>query len=63
MRIDHLRSRQRPDGTWPLDRRDPGRVWFDVDEGAGEPSRWVTLRALRVLGWWDDHRPLRSSLH
>jgi len=54
--IDHLRSRRRPDGTWPLDRRDPGRVWFDVDEGPGEPSRWVTLRALRVLSWWDGHR-------
>jgi len=54
--VDHLRSRQRPDGTWPLDRRDPGRVWFDVDEGPGEPSRWVTLRALRVLAWWDEHR-------
>jgi hypothetical protein len=61
--IDHIRSRQRPDGTWPLDRRDPGRVWFDVDEGPGEPSRWVTLRALRVLAWWDDHPPVRSSLH
>jgi hypothetical protein len=52
--IDHVRSRQRPDGRWPLDRRDPGRVWFDVDEDPGEPSRWVTLRALRVLQWWDD---------
>ncbi len=51
--VDHVRSRQRPDGTWPLDRRDPGRVWFDVDEGPGEPSRWVTLRAMRVLQWWD----------
>ena len=61
--IDHIRSRQRPDGTWPLDRRDPGRVWFDVDEGPGEPSRWVTLRALRVLAWWDNHPPVRSSLH
>jgi hypothetical protein len=46
--VDHLRSRQRPDGTWPLDRRDPGRVWFDVDDEPGEASRWVTLRALRV---------------
>ena len=31
----------------------PGRVWFHMDDGAGEPSRWVTLRAARVLRWWD----------
>ena len=60
--VDHLRSRQRADGTWPLDRRDPGRVWFDVDEGPGQPSRWVTLRALRVLKWWDAHPQVRSAL-
>jgi hypothetical protein len=51
--IDHLRSRRLPDGTWPLDASPTGRVWFDVDDGAGRPSRWVTLRALRVLRWWE----------
>ncbi len=50
--IDHVRSRRRTDGTWPLDWSPPGRVWFDIDDGAGQPSRWVTLRALRVLEWW-----------
>lgn len=49
--FDHLRSRRLDDGSWPLDWRAPGRVWFDTDSGPGEPSRWVTLRALRVLGW------------
>lgn len=49
----HVRSRRREDGTWPLDRSLPGRVWFDVDDGAGKPSRWVTLRAMRVLRWWE----------
>jgi hypothetical protein len=51
--VEHVRSRRRPDGTWALDRRLPGRVWFDVDGAVGEPSRWVTLSALRVLRWWD----------
>lgn len=51
--IDHLRSRRLPDGTWPLDWSPPGRVWFEVDDGQGKPSRWVTLRAMRVLRWWD----------
>jgi hypothetical protein len=48
----HVRSRRLEDGTWLLDRSLPGRVWFDVDDGAGKPSRWVTLRAMRVLRWW-----------
>ena len=51
--IEHVRARRRDDGTWPLDWNPPGRTWFDVDDGEGEPSRWVTLRALRVLRWWD----------
>ncbi|MFO7548005.1 MAG: squalene cyclase [Acidimicrobiia bacterium] len=51
--IDHLRSRRLDDGTWPLDESPTGRVWFDVDDGAGRPSRWVTLRAMRVLKWWE----------
>lgn len=51
--ITHIRSRRLEDGTWPLDWRPPGRVWFEVDEGPGKPSRWVTLRAMRVLRWWE----------
>lgn len=53
--IEHVRARRRADGTWSLDWRLKGRVWFDLDGGVGEPSRWITLRALRVLRWWDDH--------
>ncbi len=51
--IDHIRSRRLPDGTWPLDESPRGRVWFEVDEGPGKSSRWVTLRAMRVLRWWE----------
>ncbi|HEY4606656.1 MAG TPA: squalene cyclase, partial [Acidimicrobiia bacterium] len=51
--IDHVRSRRLDDGTWPLDWNPTGRTWFDVDDGQDEPSRWVTLRAMRVLRWWD----------
>jgi hypothetical protein len=49
----HVRSKRQPDGRWLLDGSPPGRVWFDVDEGVGQPSRWVTLRAMRVLAWWE----------
>ena len=51
--IDHVRSRRSNDGAWPLDWSLPGRVWFEVDDGQGKPSRWVTLRAMRVLRWWE----------
>ncbi|MGB6454164.1 MAG: squalene cyclase [Streptosporangiaceae bacterium] len=51
--VDLVRSRRLNDGSWRLDWSLPGRVWFEVDGGAGEPSRWVTLRALRVLKWGD----------
>jgi len=54
--IELLRSRRLPDGRWPLDGSPPGRVWFTMDEGPGHPSRWLTLRALRVLDWWSDSR-------
>ena len=51
--VEYVRSRRDGDGTWPLDRNLAGRTWFQVDDGEGKPSRWVTLRAMRVLGWYD----------
>lgn len=51
--IERLRSRRLPGGVWAMDWKPAGRVWFDMDEGPGRPSRWITLRALRVLKWWD----------
>jgi hypothetical protein len=48
--VDVVRSRRGLDGRWPLDAGLPGHVWFEL-EGPG-PSRWATLRALRVLRWW-----------
>jgi hypothetical protein len=51
--IECVRSKRQPDGRWLLDRIHPGRVFFDLEDGVGTPSRWNTLRALRVLAWWD----------
>jgi hypothetical protein len=51
--IEVVRSKRQPDGRWSLDRVHPGRVHFAVDGAVGEPSRWNTLRALRVLDWWE----------
>src|SRR5207253_562126 len=49
-----LRSKQQPDGTWLLEDTHPGAVHFSMEDGDGHPSRWNTLRALRVLNWYDD---------
>lgn len=51
--VDIVRSKCQPDGRWLLDRVHPGRVHFDLEDAVGTPSRWITLRALRVLDWWD----------
>lgn len=48
-----VRSKQQSDGTWLLENTHPGKVHFAVDDGDGQPSRWNTLRALRVLKWLD----------
>ena len=51
--VEIVRSKRQPDGRWLLDGIYPGRVHFDLEGGVGAPSRWNTLRALRVLDWWD----------
>ena len=55
--IDLLRSRQQPDGTWLLENTHPGAVHFALEDGDGRPSRWNTLRALRVLSWAEQSAP------
>ncbi|MDQ6917724.1 MAG: hypothetical protein M3Z98_00035 [Candidatus Dormibacteraeota bacterium] len=50
--IDLLRSKQQPDGRWLLENTHPGKVHFTLEEGDGRPSRWNTLRAMRVLSWY-----------
>ncbi len=51
--VELVRSKRQPDGRWLLDRIHPGRVHFDIESGVGTPSRWNTLRCLRVLDWWE----------
>ena len=48
--VELLDSKQRKDGLWPVQNKHAGRVWFDMETGRS-PSRWNTLRALRVLRW------------
>jgi hypothetical protein len=62
--IDLVRSKRDGDGRWPLENpqeselvntrlRDLG---FDMDEREGRPSYWNTLRAMRVLDWYESAR-------
>jgi hypothetical protein len=51
--IELVRSKRQPDGTWLLENTHPGDVQFTLEDGDGKPSRWNTLRALRVLDWYD----------
>ena len=51
--IELVRSKQQPDGTWLLENTHKGAVHFTMDAGDGQPSRWNTLRAKRVLRWYD----------
>jgi hypothetical protein len=50
--IDLVRSKQQPDDRWLLEHTHEGTVAFTMEEGDGHPSRWNTLRALRVLRWY-----------
>jgi hypothetical protein len=49
--VELLRSKQQPDGKWLVENTHPGAVHFALEDGEGRPSRWNTLRALRVLRW------------
>jgi hypothetical protein len=49
--VELLRGKRRKDGTWNLQNRHAGETHFEMEK-AGQPSRWNTLRALRVLRWW-----------
>jgi hypothetical protein len=46
--LDILLKKQRKDQTWPVQAKHPGQTHFDMEK-AGGPSRWNTLRVLRVL--------------
>ena len=46
--LELLLSKQDGQGRWPLEYTYNGKTWVDVEE-MGKPSKWVTLRALRVL--------------
>ncbi|PAK93480.1 Uncharacterised protein [Brevibacterium casei] len=59
--IERIRAQRQDDGTWLQGHRLAGDVWVHVDAPTGEPSKWVTAQALRVLDWWDAERTPTGS--
>src|SRR5713101_813215 len=51
--VDLVESKRDADGRWPIENPHPGQLHFALDEGQGRPSRWNTLRAMRVLRWYE----------
>jgi hypothetical protein len=51
--VEVIRAARQPDGTWLQGIVPLGRTWFEVDVPEGQPSKWLTLCATRVLDWWD----------
>ena len=56
-----IKSRRQADGRWLLERAYDETLPVPFGESVGEPSRWNTLRALRVLRWYESRRPLATS--
>ncbi len=54
--IGIVESRRQSDGRWLLDDTHNESLPFPFVESIGEPSRWNTLRALRVLRWYKQSR-------
>ena len=49
--LDIVESKRDANGRWPLDHAYHDASLVDLGESVGQPSRWITLRALRVLRW------------
>jgi len=56
-----IESRRQPDGRWLLDHAYDEALAVPVGESIGEPSRWNTLRALRVLRWYHGQGPQSTN--
>jgi hypothetical protein len=54
--IELVASKRGAEGRWLLETVYPGVMPIEMDEGEGRPSRWNTLRALRVLAWYERAR-------
>jgi hypothetical protein len=50
--VNIILKKRNTNGIWPLQQRHPGKTFFEM-ELPGKPSRWNTLRGMRILQWWE----------
>jgi len=53
--IELIQKKKTRDGRWKLQNKHPGKAFFELEQ-VGQLSRWNTLRALRILSWWNKSR-------
>ncbi len=51
--VNIIKQKQNKDGTWNLENKYAGKTFFDMEK-VGPPSRWNTMRCLRVIKWWEE---------
>lgn len=51
--VDVVRARRHQNGRWPMNHLHPERLQFPLEPETGRASRWNTLRAMRVLNWYE----------
>jgi hypothetical protein len=54
--IEIVIKRRHQNGRWPLNHLHPEYIPLEMETGVGSASRWNTLRALRVLRWYENSR-------
>jgi hypothetical protein len=55
--VEVVEQGRQPDGRWLLDNAHDEALAFALEESVGQPSRWNTVRALRVLRWYERRAP------
>lgn len=50
--IQIVKNKQNKDGVWKLENKHPGKTFLEMEQ-VGKPSRWNTLRCLKVIEWWE----------
>ena len=59
--LEIVESKRDADGRWPLDHAYHEELLVDFGEREGQPSRWITLRALRILRWAGESVPATAT--
>jgi len=54
--VEIVRARRHQNGRWPMNHLHADRLGFPLETQTGSASRWNTMRAMRVLNWYDGSR-------